>query len=69
MSYAKFGMTLVLTIATPIVGWMMDRTGYGIPFAIGAVVGVISAAVFGRVRAESVVTSRTSFRHVVTILN
>jgi MFS transporter, DHA1 family, staphyloferrin B biosynthesis exporter len=68
MSYVKFGMTLVLTISTPIVGWMMDRTGYAVPFALGAVAGLISVLVFSRVRSGEFVTRHASLLQVIGIL-
>jgi predicted MFS family arabinose efflux permease len=68
MSYVRAGMTATMTIATPLAGWLMDRVGYAIPFALGAAAALLSTVLFAQIKGVSFTSQRTSLRQVVGIL-
>lgn len=68
MSYVRTGMTAVVTLATPLAGWLMDRVGYAVPFAVAAIIGMIGTTIFSRIKTGPLSVERPSLRQVVAIL-
>jgi len=49
MAYVRTGMTVVMTLLTPLAGWLLDLVGYQLLFPVAALFGVASALTFGRI--------------------
>ena len=50
MAVVRVGMSVTLLMLAPLAGWVLDGAGYRVLFPVAAVIGVLSAVIFARLR-------------------
>ena len=52
MAYVRAGRVAAILVVTPLAGWALDHLGYQVLFPLGAVVGIVAALIFTRIRLD-----------------
>ncbi|MCX7706725.1 MAG: MFS transporter [Anaerolineae bacterium] len=71
MAVVRVGMSLTLLTLAPLAGWALDRVGYRVLFPLAALIGVVSAVLFLRIRLreeEIRLRGAPTLRHFTRIL-